>query len=97
MKPFFRVTSLLLAILFLGAAAFAWIDLLKHGDLLSAPRLKPASAWLTAVRMPFALRLRRVGPRARRHSETKKTAQALQTHPEQTQSVPAQDPIFSDA
>jgi len=68
MKPFFRVTSLLLAILFLAAAAFAWIDLLKHGDLLSDPRLKPASAWLTAGLMFLALGLRGWRPRARRHS-----------------------------
>lgn len=53
-----RFTALLLAVLFLGGAVFAWIDLLKQGNLLSNPQLKPAAAWLTTGLMFLALGLR---------------------------------------
>ncbi len=58
MKPFIRRTALVLASLFLGGAAVAWIDLLKQGDILSNPQLKSASAWLTTGLMFLALGLR---------------------------------------
>jgi hypothetical protein len=76
MKSFVRVTSLLLAILFLTAAAFAWIDLLRHGDLLSDARLKPASAWLMTGLMFLAVGIR--GWRRRRRTEI---SQAKPTKP----------------
>ncbi len=58
MKPFIRRTALALAVLFLGGAALAWIELLKEGDILSNPRLKAASGWLTTGVMLLALGVR---------------------------------------
>lgn len=58
MRPFVRFTALLLAILFLGGTLFAWIDILKQGNLLSNPQLISASAWLTTGLMFLALGLR---------------------------------------
>lgn len=66
MRRFVRFTALLLAVLFLGGAVFAWMDLLKQGNLLSNPQLKPASAWLTTGLMFLALGLRGWRFRSRR-------------------------------
>jgi hypothetical protein len=70
MEPFFRITSFVLGILFLIAAAFAWIDLFKYGDLLLDPGLKPAAGWLLTGLMFLALGLRGWRSRRRRRPET---------------------------
>jgi len=66
-KPFVRYTSLVLGILFLCGAAFAWFDVLTHENILSNPELKIASGWLMTSLMLFGLSLR--GRRARRRNE----------------------------
>ena len=67
MKPFVRITALVLGILFLIGAAVAWLELLKYGDWLSGPGLKQAAGWLLTGLMFLALGLR--GWRSRvRHS-----------------------------
>jgi uncharacterized membrane protein YciS (DUF1049 family) len=70
MKPFFRITSLVLGILFLIGAAFAWIDLLKYGDPLSDPGLKPAAGWLLTGLMFLALGFRGWRSHRNRRAET---------------------------
>jgi hypothetical protein len=72
-KPLVRVASLILAVLFLMAAAFAWIEILQHGDVLSDPRLKSSSAWLMSGLMFLPLGVRGWRPRQRRNAETKTT------------------------
>jgi Zn-dependent protease with chaperone function len=64
-KPFVRYTSLLLAVLFLTGAAYAWSGLLSRGDLLSDPLLKPASGLLMTGLMFLAVGLRGWWPRKR--------------------------------
>jgi hypothetical protein len=71
MKPFVRFTSLVLAVLFLAGAAFAWTDLLSRQGLLSDPLLKPAAGLLTTGLVFLGLGLR--GWRPRRRDETAKT------------------------
>ena len=73
MKPVFRVASIVLAILFLTGAAFAWIEVLRHGDLLSNPLLKSASGSLMTGLMFLALGFRGWRPRKRRSGETTQT------------------------
>ncbi len=58
MKPFVRRAALALAIIFLGGAALAWTALLREGDILSNPRLKAATGWLTTGLMLLALGVR---------------------------------------
>jgi hypothetical protein len=58
MKPFIRITAILLATVFLIATAFAWVELLQQGNLLSNALVKPASAWLVTGLMFLALALR---------------------------------------
>jgi hypothetical protein len=43
---------------FLIAAAFAWVELLRQENLLSNPLVKPASAWLVTGLMFLVLALR---------------------------------------
>ncbi len=78
MKPFIRRTALVLAFLFLSGAAAAWIDLLKQGDILSNPRLKPASAWLTTGLMFLALGLRSWRSRSKPKVSGQPTGQQIQ-------------------
>ena len=58
MKPFVRVTALVLAVLFLAGAAFAWIDVLSRGDLLGDPLVKSAAGFLVSGLMFLGLGLR---------------------------------------
>jgi hypothetical protein len=46
MKPIVRSTILLFAIVFLGGAGFAWLDVLAHDNILTNPELKFATGWL---------------------------------------------------
>jgi len=58
MKPIFRAVSIILALLFLTGAAFAWTDVLSHDNLLANPLLKTASGMLVTGSMFLALGLR---------------------------------------
>jgi hypothetical protein len=68
MKPFVRFTALVLAILFLTGAGFAWFDVLSHEHILANPELKIASGWLMTGLMLLALAIR--GWRRRRQQIT---------------------------
>ena len=70
MKPFVRITALVLGILFLIGAAVAWLELLKYGDWLSGPGLKQAAGWLLTGLMFLALGLRGWRSRGNRRAET---------------------------
>ncbi len=69
MKPVFRVVSIVLALLFLTGAAFAWTDVLSHDNLLANPLLKTASGLLMTGLMFLALGLRGWRPRKRESAE----------------------------
>jgi hypothetical protein len=58
MKPYIRVTALVLGGLFLSAAAAAGVQIWFDGDLLGNPKLKPAAAWLMSGAMFLAIGLR---------------------------------------
>jgi len=58
MKPFVRFTILLFAVLFLGAAAFVWFDVMTHENMLANPELKFASVWLMTGLIFLGLGLR---------------------------------------
>jgi hypothetical protein len=58
MKSFVRFTALVLAILFLSGAGFAWFDVLTHENVLANPELKIASGWLMTGLMLLALAIR---------------------------------------
>jgi len=45
-KPFVRYTALVLGILFLSGAGFAWFDVLTHDNVFNNPELKIAAGWL---------------------------------------------------
>jgi hypothetical protein len=68
MKPFVRFAALVLAILFLTGAGFAWFDVLTHENILTNPELKIASGWLMTGLMLLALAMR--GWRRRRQQIT---------------------------
>jgi hypothetical protein len=70
MKLFFRVTSLVLGILFLTGAAVAWIDFFKYGHAISDPGLKQAAGWSLTGFMFLALGLRGWRARRKRRTET---------------------------
>jgi hypothetical protein len=57
-KPFVRYTALVLGILFLLGAGFAWFDVLSHENILANPELKIASGWLMTGLMLLALAIR---------------------------------------
>jgi hypothetical protein len=63
MKPFVRLTALLLAILFLAGAGFAWFDVLTHDNILANSESKTAGGWLLTGLMLLALGLRGWRPR----------------------------------
>jgi len=73
MKPVFRVVSIVLALLFLTGAAFAWTDVLSHENLLANPLLKTASGLLMTGLMFLALGLRGWRPRKRESTELPRT------------------------
>lgn len=58
MKPFVRITAVVLALLFLSGAALAWFDVLTHENILANPELKFAAGWLMTGLMFLALALR---------------------------------------
>jgi len=58
MKPFVRYTALVLGILFVAGAAFAWFDVLTHKNILTNPELKTAGGWLMTGLMLLALGVR---------------------------------------
>ena len=73
MKPIFRFVSLVMALLFLTGAAFAWTNLLGHENLLADPLLKTASGFLMTGLMFLALGLRGWRPRKRQGTNTTRT------------------------
>jgi hypothetical protein len=73
MKPVFRVVSIVLALLFLTGAAFAWTDVLSHENLLANPLLKTASGLLMTGLMFLGLGLRGWWPRKRQSTEPTRT------------------------
>jgi hypothetical protein len=73
MKPVFRVVSIVLALLFLTGAAFAWTDVLSHDNLLANPLLKTASGLLMTGLMFLALGLRGWRPQKRQNVEPTRT------------------------
>jgi hypothetical protein len=58
MKPFVRYTALVLGILFLCGAGFAWFDVLAHDNVLNNPELKIAAGWLMTGLMLLGLSIR---------------------------------------
>jgi hypothetical protein len=72
MKPYVRITALLLGALFFCAAVVAWIELWREGDLLANPKLKPAAAWLMTGAMFLAVGLRGLWRRRKTPPEQKK-------------------------
>jgi len=64
MKPYIRITALILGLLFISAAAAAGVELWREGDLLANPKLKPAAAWLMSGALFLAIGLK--GLRRRR-------------------------------
>ena len=58
MKPIVRFTILSFAVVFLGAAGFAWLDVLTHENILTNPELKFASGWLMTGLMFLGLGMR---------------------------------------
>ena len=58
MKPFVRYTALILGVLFLSGAGFAWFDVLSHENALTNPELKVAGGWLLTGLMLLALGMR---------------------------------------
>ena len=70
LKPFVRYTALILGVLFISGAAFAWFDVLSHENILTNPELKTAAGWLLTGLMLLALGMR--GWR-RRHAPDSRT------------------------
>ena len=66
MKPFVHYTALVLGLLFLSAAGFAWFDVLTHDNVFNNPELKIAAGWLMTGLMLLALSVR--GWRARKRN-----------------------------
>jgi hypothetical protein len=58
MKPFVRYTALVLGMLFVAGAAFAWFDVLTHENILTNPELKTAGGWLMTGLMLLGLGVR---------------------------------------
>jgi hypothetical protein len=58
MRPFVRFTTLVLAILFLTGAGFAWFDVLSHENIFANPELKIAGGWLMTGLMLLVLAIR---------------------------------------
>ena len=73
MKPIFRFVSIVMALLFLTGAGFAWTNLLSHENLLADPLLKSASGLLVTGLMFLALGLRGWRPRKRQSTEPTRT------------------------
>jgi hypothetical protein len=78
MKPFIVYSALVLAILFLGGALLAGAELVREGNLLTNPKIKPALGFLVTGVMFLGIGLR--GLRSRKqtnpsalHSTTPKT------------------------
>jgi hypothetical protein len=63
MKPYVRVTALILGLLFLSAAAAAAVEIWREGDLLANPKLKIAAAWLMSGALFLAIGLKGLGRR----------------------------------
>jgi type VI protein secretion system component VasK len=68
MKPYVRVTALVLGALFLVAAAAAAVELWREGDLFANPKLKPAAAWLMSGVMFLVIGLRGLWRRRKKPS-----------------------------
>lgn len=58
MKPLVRYTALIIAIIFLAGSGLAWFDLLQEGNLLSNPKVKPATGFVVTGLMFLGLALR---------------------------------------
>ena len=65
MKPFVRYTALVLGILFIAGASFAWFDVLTHENILTNPELKTAGGWLMTGLMLLGWRRRQTDPNSR--------------------------------
>ena len=69
MKPFVKITTVVLAVLFLLGASLAWLDVLTHENILVNPELKSATGSLMTGLMFLALGLRGWRRRKRDNSE----------------------------
>ena len=69
MKSFVICTALFLGILFVAVAAFAWIDVLQHGDFFSNPLVKTAAGWTMTGLMLLAVGIRGLRQRRRRNAQ----------------------------
>lgn len=58
MKPFVRYTASFLALFFLAGAGLAWAELLHENDLLTNPKVKPATGLLVTGLMFLGVALR---------------------------------------
>jgi len=70
MKPIFRLVSIVLALLFLTGAAFAWTDVLTHENMLTNPSLKTASGFLMTGLMFLGIGFRGWLPRKKQDTAT---------------------------
>jgi hypothetical protein len=58
MKTYVRVTALILALVFIAAAAAAAVELWREGEILYNPRLKTAAGWLMSGMLFLAIGLK---------------------------------------
>jgi hypothetical protein len=58
MKPYVRVTALVLGALFLSAGIAAGVELWLEGNWLANPKLKLVGAWLATAALFLALGLK---------------------------------------
>ena len=65
MKSFVIYTALFMGILFVTVAAFAWFDVLQHGEFFSNPLVKTAAGWSMTGLMLLAVGIRGLRQRKR--------------------------------
>ena len=73
MKAFFIYSALALALVFLGGAALAGVELLHEGNIFTDPKVKPALGFLVTGIMFLGIAIRGLRSRKRRdlpHSES---------------------------
>jgi hypothetical protein len=75
-KPFVYYTSLVLALLFLIVAAFAWTEVFDHGDFFRDPLTKSAAGWSMTGLMFLAVGLRGWRSRNRKSKDRDRTNRA---------------------
>jgi hypothetical protein len=67
-KPFFIYSALALALVFLGGAALAGVELLHEGNIFTDPKIKPALGFLVTGMMFLGIAVR--GLRSRKRHES---------------------------